>query len=312
MTRHFILSLALAAVICVPADAANPSAKVNNKKKAKTVKTVTPKVDTVSIHDFSTALGASQIKGLKTYLQTNLGIDTLNHMSDFLRGLKQMQTASNSAALKAYAAGLQIGQQVFDDFPGRINQQITGKDTAFIDVEAYKQAFVTAVEGGKLPFSVDSAAQIVQKQMTYYNDQLMLKKYGRNKKDGEDFLAENAKLPDVKTLPSGVQYKVIKQGKGPVPTATQKVKVKYEGRTIDGKVFDSTKGKSPAVFNASQVIKGWTDVLTHMPVGSTWEVYIPQELAYGNREAGQIKPFSTLIFNIELLGIEEDKPAPNK
>ena len=306
MTRHFILSLALAAVICVPADAANPSAKVNNKKKAKTVKTVTPKVDTVSVHDFSTALGASQIKGLKTYLQTNLGIDTLNHMSDFLRGLKQMQTASNSAALKAYAAGLQIGQQVFDDFPGRINQQITGKDTAFIDVEAYKQAFVTAVEGGKLPFSVDSAAQIVQKQMTYYNDQLMLKKYGRNKKDGEDFLAENAKLPDVKTLPSGVQYKVIKEGNGPLPKDTSMVNVQYEGKTIDGKVFDSSyQRKQPAKFRANQVIKGWTEALTHMPVGSVWEVYIPQNLAYADQESGPIKPFSALIFKIELLSIEK-------
>jgi FKBP-type peptidyl-prolyl cis-trans isomerase FklB len=106
-----------------------------------------------------------------------------------------------------------------------------------------------------------------------------------------------------------VQYKVLTAGKGAIPTASQKVKVNYEGRTVDGTVFDSSyKRGKPTDFRCDQVIKGWTDALTHMPVGSTWEVYIPQQLAYGERGAGNdIKPFSMLIFKIELLEIVDDK-----
>ena len=106
------------------------------------------------------------------------------------------------------------------------------------------------------------------------------------------------------TLPSGVQYKVIKEGNGPMPKDTSMVKVNYEGKTIDGKVFDSSYKRGQAVdLRANQVIKGWTEALVHMPAGSVWEVYIPQQLAYGEREQGQIKPFSVLIFKIELISV---------
>ena len=104
------------------------------------------------------------------------------------------------------------------------------------------------------------------------------------------------------------------KGDGPVATATDKVKVKYEGRLIDGTVFDSTEkhGGEPATFAPNQVIKGWTEALTIMPVGSKWQLYIPQELAYGSREAGEIKPFSALIFDVEVLEIVEDKKEEKK
>jgi FKBP-type peptidyl-prolyl cis-trans isomerase FklB len=133
----------------------------------------------------------------------------------------------------------------------------------------------------------------------------MEKEFGPNKVAGEKFLAENAKKEGVKTLEGGVQYKVIKEGSGAIPSDTSRVKVNYEGRTLDGKVFDSTyKRGEPAEFRCNQVIKGWTEALTHMPLGSEWEVYIPYELAYGENGAGNdIKPFSMLIFKIELLEI---------
>ena len=106
-------------------------------------------------------------------------------------------------------------------------------------------------------------------------------------------------------LPSGLQYKVIKEGNGAMPKDTSLVTVNYEGRTIDGKVFDSSyKRNQPAEMRVNQVIKGFTEALVHMPAGSVWEVYIPQNLAYGEREAGEIKPFSTLIFKIELLKVK--------
>ena len=131
-------------------------------------------------------------------------------------------------------------------------------------------------------------------------------KYGENKAAGEKFLAENAKKEGVKTTESGLQYKVIKEGKGAIPTETSTVKVHYKGTLVDGTEFDSSYNRNePTSFRANQVIKGWTEALTMMPVGSKWELYIPQELAYGARETGDIKPFSTLIFEVELLEIEK-------
>lgn len=127
----------------------------------------------------------------------------------------------------------------------------------------------------------------------------------KNKESSERFMNENGKKEGVITLPSGVQYKIIKEGNGKIPQDTSLVKVHYEGSTIDGKVFDSSYNRGdPAEFRANQVIKGWTDALTHMPEGSLWEVYIPQELAYGERQQGnEIMPYSALIFKIELLKV---------
>ena len=134
-------------------------------------------------------------------------------------------------------------------------------------------------------------------------------KYADYKAENEKFLAENKTKDGVKTTASGLQYKVITEGKGEIPADTCKVKVNYKGTLIDGTEFDSSyKRNEPSTFRANQVIKGWTEALTMMPVGSKWELYIPQELAYGARESGnQIKPFSTLIFEVELVGIEKDK-----
>lgn len=127
------------------------------------------------------------------------------------------------------------------------------------------------------------------------------------KKKNENFLKENLKVEGVNSLSSGVQYKIIKEGNGRIPGETSRVKVHYEGTLIDGTIFDSSYIRGvPATFRANQVIKGWQDVLLHMPVGSTWIAYIPQNLAYEDREQNKIPPFSTLIFKIELLGIEEE------
>lgn len=125
--------------------------------------------------------------------------------------------------------------------------------------------------------------------------------------EGVAFLQENMTKDGVKVTPSGLQYKILKQGNGPIPVDGQKVKTHYEGTLIDGKKFDSSYDRgNPATFGVNQVIKGWTEALKLMPVGSKWELYIPQELAYGARGAGaNIPPYSTLIFTIELLEIVE-------
>ena len=138
-------------------------------------------------------------------------------------------------------------------------------------------------------------------------EKAMVAQYADNKEAGEKFLAENKTKEGVQTTPSGLQYKDINEGKGEVPTAESKVKVHYKGTLIDGTEFDSSyKRNEPTTFRANQVIKGWTEALTMMPVGSKWELYIPQDLAYGSRDSGQIKPFSALVFEVELIEIEKD------
>lgn len=309
MKLRIILAVALVATaITVPA-------KVTKKASKKAQKVVPVKVDTVSRADFSFDMGVAQVNGLKKYLSQRLNVDTLNNMQDFMRGLKESLSTPADKKLVAYSAGLQIGAQVANQFLEQLNQQITGEQNkSFLDAEKYKNGFVAGITGEGLSISVDSATNIANTQMKLYKDQLMEQKYGANRKEGKDFLAENAKKPGIKTLPSGVQYKIIKEGTGAKPNANSTVTVNYEGRLIDGTVFDSSyKRNKPMTFKCNQVIKGWTDAIVQMPVGSTWEIYIPQELGYGNREAGQIKPFSTLIFKVELISIEAEKAdAQNK
>lgn len=130
--------------------------------------------------------------------------------------------------------------------------------------------------------------------------------YASNRIAGENFLKENKRKKGVKTTASGLQYKVIRMGYGEKPTEKQKVKVDYEGRLIDGTVFESSyKNGRPSTLQINQLIKGWIEALQLMPVGSKWEIYIPYQLAYGAREVdATIKPYSALIFTIELRGIE--------
>lgn len=129
------------------------------------------------------------------------------------------------------------------------------------------------------------------------------------KKAGAAFLAENKKKPGVVTLPSGLQYQILKEGTGPKPTINDQVKVHYTGKLISGQVFESSLDRGePVVLGVGSVIRGWTEALQMMPVGSKWTLFIPSDLAYGDNQAGpQIKPGSTLIFDVELLEIEKPK-----
>lgn len=128
--------------------------------------------------------------------------------------------------------------------------------------------------------------------------------YEPNKKAGEDFLANNAKKEGVRMFPSGVQYKIFKEGHGAIPKETSRVRVYYKGTLVDGTVFDSNMDDSPTTFRVNQVIPGFKEALMNMPVGSEWEVYIPYKYAYGEEDMGNIQPYSALIFRINLLGIE--------
>lgn len=267
----------------------------------------TPKANLkTDVDTLSYAIGLAQTQGLKEYLIGRMNIDT-TYMDQFIKGLNDGANAGDDKGRAAYYAGIQIGQQISNQMITGINQEVFGNDsTKTISLKNFMAGFITGTTGKKGLMTIEQATQTAQTKMNAIRAKVMEKKYGPNKAAGEKFLAENKKKPGVKTLPGGVQYKVIKAGKGALPADTSMVKVHYEGKTIDGKVFDSTyKNGHPVTLRANQVIRGWTEALVRMPVGSVWEVYIPQELAYGEREQGQIKPFSALIFKIELVGIEK-------
>ena len=265
----------------------------------------TPKANLKSdIDSMSYAIGMAQTQGLKEYLIYRMGIDTA-YVDEFVKGVNVGANAGDDKKKAAYYAGIQIGQQISTQMIKGINHEVFGDDsTQTVSLKNFMAGFVSGYTGKKGLMTMDQAGQVAQLKMQQIKTKSMEKIYGSNRKKGEQFLAENAKKEGVKTLPSGVQYKVIKEGTGAMPADTSKVKVHYEGRTIDGKVFDSSyKRGEPVEMRCNQMIKVWTDALTHMPAGSVWEVYIPQELAYAEREAGDIKPFSALVFKIELIDV---------
>ena len=195
----------------------------------------------------------------------------------------------------AYAAGLKIAKMNTDRIIPAINKEAAGKsDANYVDAAEYVRGLSQAVLGEPTTLTVDSAQKLIEQQAAYTQNVY--------KQANQAWLQANAKKPGVVTTKSGLQYKVLVKGTGAVPTDTSTVEVNYEGKLIDGTVFDSSyRRNQPAQFKANQVIKGWVEALTHMPEGSTWELYIPAELAYGSNNQQQIPANSTLIFKVELL-----------
>ena len=269
----------------------------------------TPKASLKSdVDSMSYALGLAQTQGLKEYLVDRLGVDSA-YMGEFVKGLNEGANAGDNKKKAAYYAGIQIGQQISNRMMKGINHEVFGEDsTKTISLKNFMAGFISGVTGKKALMTTDSAQEVAQRLIQSIKAKELEATYGPNKEAGIKFLAENAKKDGVVTLPSGVQYKVIKEGTGAIPADTSLVKVNYEGRLINDSIFDSSyKRGNPTTFRANQVIKGWTEALCHMPAGSIWEVYIPQELAYGEREQNIIKPFSALIFKIELLEVNPKK-----
>ncbi|MDF7671484.1 FKBP-type peptidyl-prolyl cis-trans isomerase [Orbaceae bacterium ESL0721] len=192
----------------------------------------------------------------------------------------------------SYAIGLQIGEQLKE----------SGLKT--LDLDALKSAMADVIAGNPpaLPLHElhDALRQIHEKTV-----QERAKESEKIAQLGKDFLAENSKKTGVKSTESGLQYEILTEGDGAIPKASDKVKVHYTGKLIDGTVFDSSVERGePAEFPVNGVIRGWVEALQLMPVGSKWRLYIPENLAYGAQGAGAaIPPYSTLIFDVELLDI---------
>jgi FKBP-type peptidyl-prolyl cis-trans isomerase FklB len=288
MRKFGFFAVALAAISFASCTAQAPKAEFKNE-----------------IDSLSYMFGVANTQGLDYYISGQLGVDT-TYMADFIAGVVA-GVSQNTPKDVAYNAGLQIGQQITGRIIEGINNQLfAGDSTQALNQDNFIAGFVSALKKKPGMVTPEEASAYVQTHADAIKAKALEAKYGENKAAGEKFLAENAKKEGVKTTESGLQYKVIKEGKGAIPTETSTVKVHYKGTLVDGTEFDSSYNRNePTSFRANQVIKGWTEALTMMPVGSKWELYIPQELAYGTRETGDIKPFSTLIFEVELLEIEK-------
>jgi FKBP-type peptidyl-prolyl cis-trans isomerase FklB len=218
----------------------------------------------------------------------------------------QTVTALTSTKQKAsYAIGMNWG---------------TGLHRQGIDVDsaALIQGMKDALAGGKTLLTEDEARAALMQLQKEIQEKQQAKAAAEgeaNKKEGDAFLAANKTKEGVVTLPSGLQYKILKEGNGPKPTASDSVVCNYKGTLINGTEFDSSyKRGEPATFPVTGVIKGWTEALQLMPVGSKWQLFIPPDLAYGPRgtPGGPIGPNATLIFEVELLSIKEKNPLPDK
>lgn len=274
--------------------------------------TVKPNLKT-DIDTLSYALGIANSPSdadIKNYLM-QAGADSA-YVQEFIKGLKEGLAIADNKKEMAYQLGMQTGMQMKTRmFQSLENQVFAGDSTQHLSTKYFLMGFndghkdrIALTDTAGTPYNRKNIEQLLMTTIQTMTAKANEKVYGEKKKASEEFMTNIAKEEGVKPLAEGVYYKVINEGKGAIPTAEQTVEVEYEGRLIDGKVFDASQGKA-VKFPCNAVIKGWTIALTHMPVGSEWEVYIPWNLAYGESAQGPIPPYSTLIFKMKLVSIAE-------
>lgn len=312
MKKVIMLALLIAAGSAFNTASAQ-SKKKDKKNKATTECSETCKTAPIVLKSASDSLsyatGMTMTNGLDAYLEQQFGI-TKELMPDFIRGLKEGISKRKDANFAAHGVGIAVSRQIESRLlPNMVSHFEELKSP--IDTEILYRGVVAAMSKDSTTMSPATAAKFFKEQEIAIRQQ----REAENKAKNEAFMAENKAKEGVVTLPSGLQYRIIKKGTGAIPKATDDVQVIYEGKTIDGKVFDSTAkhGTEFDTFNVGGLIKGWTEALQLMPVGSKWEIFIPYNLAYGERGAGRdIAPYSTLIFTLELKdidGVHEVKPS---
>lgn len=299
MQLKSLLIVALAAT-CSLSMAAQKSKRSKKGVKAQKAAVMTPAKSTlqpVEGKTFSYALGVAQGKSLKQYLTTRMNVDTA-YIGEAMRGMTTPVSEADRKKAIAFAAGLQLADVNTKNLP-MMNKQACGReDSLYLTQKEFEQGLVDAVMQ-KSTITNDSAIKIVEQQFKYQQEAM--------KQVNHQWLELNKKQKGVKTLPSGLQYRILTEGKGLIASDSTEVEVNYEGKLIDGTVFDSSyKRNQPATFRPNQVIKGWKEALTMMPEGSKWELFIPAELGYGERGSGQQIPGnSTLIFTVEVLKVKK-------
>lgn len=286
MKKFIFAAVAIAAIMFTSCDNTNVKADLNN-----------------NVDSLTNFLGIAQSDGLKNYMKMQLQVDSI-YTNDFIKGMIEGATAKEDPKQEAYMKGLTVGKQVKDMAENLSNEVYADDSTKKVPVKNLLAGIIAGLKG-EASMTPDSAYGEFEKRRKPLQTAALERKFANEKAANEKFLADNAKKEGVKVLPSGLQYKVLKEGTGALPTDTSTVKCLYEGRLIDGTVFDSNteEGRDPFEVNLGmpRVIPGWVEALKLMPAGSKWEVYIPQNLGYGQQDMGQIKPFSTLIFTIEVL-----------
>ncbi|HTU41150.1 MAG TPA: FKBP-type peptidyl-prolyl cis-trans isomerase [Candidatus Aquilonibacter sp.] len=242
--------------------------------------------------------------------QQNAAPTTSNSTPPSTTSRPKTSTTKKSTARTAAPLTLKTDKEKFSYALGMRMGANLKKQNVPIDPAILERGVKDALAGGKTLLTdeqAQTALMQVQNDLRKKQQEKMQAEGLENKKQGEAFLAENKTKDGVKTLPSGLEYKILKEGTGPKPAASDTVECNYRGTLIDGKEFDSSaKHGGPATFPVSGVIKGWTEALQMMPVGSKWQLFIPADLAYGDRGAGpDIGPDSTLIFEVELVSIKQ-------
>lgn len=271
-------------------------------------------VDTAEVRkDFDIKIAAitdeKEIKKLQKEYASKL-IETVktnqNNIALLLTGIGE--AIADNSKNTAYNEGVSMGQQLKQMLPMFLEQLYPDdSEGKKINVDLFIDAMQTSLLGGT-PV-IENSLEVINSKMAELKSAAEKRFEEQNKayiEDGNKFMEENKTKEGVVVLPSGLQYKVLTKGTGAIPQETDRVKVHYKGTLIDGTVFDSSYDRGePVVFGVGQVIRGWTEALQLMPVGSKWMVYVPSDLGYGSRETGSIKPFSNLIFEVELLDIVE-------
>ena len=265
----------------------------SNKSKLPTLKT--------QIDSLNYAFGLANGAGIKDYYIKGDSAD--KKIASLLKGLKEGMKGGVS---KENTELVDLGNKIGTSLKEQNKTGLMGDSTLKVNVDLIKQGLVNGLKGSKIQMTPQEAQTYLQKTMEILQAKKLEGNFGKNKKAGEEFLVANGKKAGVITTASGLQYEIIIKGNGPLPSDISKVKVNYHGTLIDGTVFDSSVDrKQPMVFSVNQVIPGWKEALKLMPVGSKFKLYVPQNLAYGTKEQGAIKPFSMLIFEVELISIEK-------
>jgi len=301
MRKIFIAALAFMVSASIVANAGDKKDKKGKKKDTVEQTQTEAPLKLESTRDTTSyAAGYAATRGLIPYLQKNLELDTV-FIEDFKKGFYDAIANGTDPKYVAYNAGVQISAQVQKQIFPQAASGFEGTPDSLV-AELFYRGFTDGAKADTTVFNEVTASEYVRDRQAVDTKLKNAPYIAENTK----WLEDNKMKEGVVTMPSGLQYKILQAGKGPIATKTDNVTVKYEGKMIDGTVFDSSYKRNPdtTTFRPDQVIKGWTEALCMMPEGSKWELYIPQELAYGERQAGQIKPYSTLIFTVEVVHVE--------
>jgi len=297
--RKKVVLLALALLASASFDvvkAASQKKKTRSTEQKAQAKTLATPSDSLSY-----AVGMTLTDGLLPFLKSSYGIES-DQLGAVQEAFRETMAQGITPEIRARIAGQDVAYRVIERMLPKIKEDLEGSKDS-LNVQLFTEGFANGMEKNYTTMADTTATKYFDKTLKQIKDD----RNAATKKEGEDFLAANAKKEGIVTLPSGLQYEVLTAGTGIVATADDQVIVKYEGKLLDGTVFDSSykRGDGTTKFRPNQVIKGWTEALTMMPVGSKWKLYIPYNLAYGERGTGKIKPYSALLFTVEVVNVEK-------